>query len=127
MQVFAEVTSRDALGRAERALREAVATLERNGPAAGELAAARAAVHQELTATLSRLGWAASRSELIGESMIFAGTPDAWRQHAARALDVTASEVRAVVQRWLAAPGFALVTIGTGATDQAAIVGAGRR
>lgn len=117
VQVFAEVTSRDALGRAERALREAVATLERDGPAAGELAAARAAVHQELAGTLSRLGWAASRSELIGESMVFAGTPDAWRQHAARALDVTASEVRAVVQRWLATPGFALVTIGTGATE----------
>lgn len=116
LQLHAEVEDTDALRRAEQLLRTAVATLARDGPSPAELAAARAAWREELTATLSRLGWAGSRSELIGESMLFAGEPDAWRGHAERALGASASDVQAVVRRWLVAPGFTLTTLGTGAT-----------
>lgn len=112
VQVRAELTAARDMARAERWLRSRVAELGRDGPTAAELDAARAGLRADLVEQLTRLGWAASRSELIGESVMFTGDPGAWRSHANRALAVTAGDVQAVVWQWLDSPGFALHAVG---------------
>jgi predicted Zn-dependent peptidase len=113
LQVYAAMASADDLRRAERLLRSLVAELAQDGPREEELSAARTAIRQELMSKLSRLGWDASRSELLGESMLFAGDPDAWRRHANRAIAATREQVREAAGRWFTTPGFALTTLGT--------------
>ena len=78
-----------------------------------ELHAARDAEVADIRRQMTALGWQGSRTELLGEGVIFADDPDAYRVLLARQKSVTTAVIRRVVGEWLSRPGARLVVRGS--------------
>ena len=96
-------------------LRREVTRLLADGVTQRELQAAKDVIVADTRAHMAALGWENSRSELLGEGVIFADDPGAYVLALARVGTVTPAAARGSLQRWLADPGFLLVVRGTSA------------
>lgn len=93
-------------------MRLGMANLIRDGPTPRELDEAKAAERARIAHWMSRLGWQESRTELIGEGVVFDDDPNLYRRVLASQLEATRDVVRSVASRQLSGPGFTLVARG---------------
>ena len=97
------------LDSAEAALDATLARLLADGPAAGELARARAQLEARFARSLQRLsGRDENRAEALGLGLLFRGDAAHYRTHLARLASATPAQVREAGRRWLGAPGYVL-------------------
>ena len=99
---------------AERWIRRHVAALTREGVTTDELARAQEAELALVRHQLGRPGWMQSRTDLLGFSLHYAGSPDAYLERLSRQLQATPESVRVVAWRWLRGPGYTVVATGLG-------------
>jgi predicted Zn-dependent peptidase len=90
------------------ALDNAVTALSRNGPDAAALRRAKDEWELDLMFRMERLGFQASRSEVLGEGAMMTGDPEAYRRRMAHVRSATAGEVAHVAVRWFAGRGYTL-------------------
>ena len=93
-------------------LRLALADLVANGVTEPELRRARNAEVADIREQLMALGWQRSRSELLGEGVIFSDDPGAHRRELMRQLTVTPDVAHRTALRWLSDSPFCLVVRG---------------
>jgi zinc protease len=98
--------------RAEGWLRSQLQRVQREGLTDAELASARDAELASITKELSRLGWEESRTELIGEGVMFADDPMAYARMLQRERSVSTALVRDIASERLGHPGFSLFVRG---------------
>jgi zinc protease len=87
----------------ERALDQELARLLEDGPSREELARVKAEERASLLRGIERVGGLGGKSDLLAESEVFGGSPDAWRRSFERRQAATAGEVRDAARRWLEA------------------------
>lgn len=93
-------------------LRGTLADLLTNGVTLAELRAARDAELVDIREQMAALGWQRSRTELLGEGVIFSDNPDAYRVQLARQESVTPDAARRTAVQWLGDRGALLVVRG---------------
>jgi zinc protease len=97
------------LERVERAVEEELARFLKEGPTPDELARLRTATIAGFIRGLERIGGFGGKSDVLAESQVYLGRPDAWRQSLERLEKLTPKQVQAAAQTWLGAPHLDLV------------------
>lgn len=114
----------------ERVLRETLARLLREGPAADELARAKAREQTDFVRMLQRPVWRGSRADVLGFGLMFRGDAGHYQTQLARIAAATADDVRDAGRRWLGVEGYALEVVprrklaATAPIDRAATIAA---
>lgn len=111
---FSRQTDRPAI---ETWLRRELARVLADDVTERELELAREVEIIEVREKLTRLGWQNTRSELLGEGVIFADDPGSYLRRLARQADVTPDDARRCALKWLGRPGFTLFARSTQAND----------
>jgi zinc protease len=85
----------------ERALDEEVARLLADGPTREELARVQAEERAAFLRGIEKVGGFGGKSDVLAESEVLGGSPDAYRRTLARRQSASPSEVRDAARRWL--------------------------
>ncbi|MFP5357053.1 MAG: M16 family metallopeptidase [Gammaproteobacteria bacterium] len=85
----------------ESAIDQTVAALVQDGPGAEPLARIQTRLVGELLRGLERIGGFGGKSDLLAESQVYGGSPDAWKPYLRDLREATPAAVRATAQRWL--------------------------
>jgi zinc protease len=85
----------------ERALDEEVARLREAGPTREELARVKAQERASFLRGIEQVGGLGSKSDVLAESEVLRGSPDAYRRSLARREAASARELREAARRWL--------------------------
>ncbi|MFQ5350148.1 MAG: M16 family metallopeptidase, partial [Thermoanaerobaculia bacterium] len=93
---------------AEREMDSAVAEFLEGGPTETELATAQTRILADFVRGMERLGGFGGRSDILAESMIFGGRPDAYLGHLETLSAATPAAVLESGQRWLSEPHYTL-------------------
>ncbi|MCC5793561.1 MAG: insulinase family protein [Chromatiales bacterium] len=96
------------LAELESVIREELARFAAEGPTDAELERVRVQQRASLVRGLERIGGSSGRANLLAESMVFGGSPDAWKQSVADMEAATTEDLRAVVADWLGQAPFLL-------------------
>ena len=92
----------------ESAMREEVARLAAEGPTEAELATEKTQVRASFLRGIERTGGFGGTSDVLAESQVFGGSPDAWKRRLADVAGATGEDVRDAVRRWLSKGDFLL-------------------
>jgi predicted Zn-dependent peptidase len=109
MAEFARASDRS---RVEVWLRSELIRINADGVSDAELERARESEVAAIRTELARIGWEESRTELLGEGLVFADDPGAYLQMLSREQAVTSVSIKAVAARRLATSGFSLAVFG---------------
>ncbi|ABC83148.1 M16 family metallopeptidase [Anaeromyxobacter dehalogenans] len=125
---FVEATAKPGgdLAKVERAVREEVARLVAQGPTAEELVRAKTGILAGFVRGVERIGGFGGVSDVLAESQVYGGTPDAYRTRLARIRSATAAQVREACRRWLS-DGVYVLSVLPFPELQAAATGADRK
>ena len=85
----------------ERALDQEVARLLADGPSRQELARVKAEERARFLRGIEKVGGLGGKSDVLAESEVFGGSPDAYRFSLERRQAASAGEVRDAARRWL--------------------------
>ncbi|MEJ2216709.1 MAG: pitrilysin family protein, partial [Gemmatimonadota bacterium] len=96
------------LSRVEAALDEEMARFLADGPTADELARVKASAHASFLRGLERIGGFGGKSDVLAESQVYGGSPDAYRQYRQWMMSATPADVRDAARKWLSDGIFAL-------------------
>ena len=96
------------LGRIEQIVDEEMARLLRDGPTAVELERARTNVGAGFVRGLERIGGFGGKSDILAESQVFHGDPNAWRASYDRVLAAQPGDLTRVGREWLTDGSYAL-------------------
>ncbi len=102
-QFMIMITARpgDDLKAVEKALDEELARLLRDGPTAAEMERVRTGRISGLLNGLQRIGGFGGKSDILAQSQVYRGSPDAWKETFRRWQISTAAQVRDAGRRWL--------------------------
>jgi zinc protease len=89
------------LGHIEAVVDEEMAKLLRDGPTADELERARTVQGAGLVRGTERIGGFGGKSDLLAESQVFHGDPNAWKESYERVLAATPVNLTTVGRQWL--------------------------
>jgi len=105
--------SKDSEGeRVSQQLQEAVRGLLDKGITTAELAMAKDQAGADLRSKLDRLGFQSSRTELIGQGLLFAGDADFYRKEWRQMQGASVGDVQRVMDKWLAGTATEVVILG---------------
>ncbi|MBX7248846.1 MAG: insulinase family protein [Caulobacteraceae bacterium] len=109
-QFWVQITARpgDDLKAVEKALDEEMARLLTQGPTAAELERVRNARLSGFINGLQRIGGFGGKSDILASSLVFRGSPDAWKETFRRWQTATPAEVRDAGRRWLSDGSYTL-------------------
>jgi zinc protease len=102
-QFWIQITARpgDDLKAVEKSLDEEMARLLSDGPTPAELERVRNARLSGFINGLQRIGGFGGKSDLLASSLVYRGSPDAWKETFRRWQTATPAEVRDAGRRWL--------------------------
>ena len=89
------------LAKVEAALDEEMAKFLAGGPTPDELARVKAASHASFLRGLERIGGFGGKSDVLAQSQVYGGSPDAYRQVRRWTMGATPADVQAAAQKWL--------------------------
>ncbi len=92
------------LSKVEAAIDEEVAKFLKDGPTADELARLKTQTIASIIRGLERIGGFGGKSDVLAESQVFLGRPDAWKSQLEALEKMTPKEVQAVAKEWIGAP-----------------------
>jgi len=105
----------------EAAIAEEMQRFLAEGPTADELSRVQA---QNRASTIRSLERVLGKARILGESALYLGSPDAWKQQVAWSLGATPAEVQAAAKRWLSRGDYTLTIVpAEGAPKEEPIVG----
>ena len=99
------------LAAVERAAREELARLLEEGPTEAELRRARTEILAQFTRGVERIGGFGGKSDVLAQSEVLGGSPDAWKRRIARVREATPARVRDAARRWLSDGVFVLSVV----------------
>jgi zinc protease len=85
----------------EKAIDEEMAHFLKDGPTPEELARVKAQYEAELTRGIERIGGFGGKSDLLAQSQVFRGSPDAYKISLKRVQEATAEDLKAAANKWL--------------------------
>ncbi|MBQ1543133.1 MAG: insulinase family protein [Caulobacteraceae bacterium] len=94
--------------RLEAALDEEMARLLRDGPTPAEAAKIKTARLAAFVRGAERIGGFGGKSDILAQSQVFAGSPDAYKQSLERVRTATPEQLRDAGRRWLSDGAFSL-------------------
>ncbi|HWS90302.1 MAG TPA: pitrilysin family protein [Pyrinomonadaceae bacterium] len=94
---------------AEREMDSVINELVEKGPTADELQRARSRTLADFLRGIERLGGFGGRSDVLAESMTYAGSPDAYLDGLETMAKATPADVRAAGQKWLRANNYTML------------------
>jgi len=109
-EITADVKQGADPARVEAAIADEMAKFLANGPSADELARVQA---QDRAGTIRGLERALGKASRLGESALYLGSPDAWKQQFAWQQQATPAEVQSVAKKWLAQGDYTLTVVPT--------------
>jgi zinc protease len=89
------------LGQVEQAIDEELARFLEKGPTADELEAARTQYLAGFTRGIERIGGFGGKSDVLAQSQVFGGSPDAYKARLRRVREATVQQVWDAARRWL--------------------------
>jgi zinc protease len=98
-----ELTARpgDDLSRVEKAFEEEMARVLEKGITADELERVKTQYIAGFIRGLERIGGFGGKSDILAQSMVYRGSPDAWKETLKRVSEASVADVNAVAKRWL--------------------------
>jgi zinc protease len=96
------------LERVEQVLDEELARFLEEGPTAEELDRVQAASHAAFLRGIERIGGFGGKSDVLAESQVYGGSPDAWRGYRRELMEATPDEVGSSARFWLDDGAFVL-------------------
>ncbi|MFT3897600.1 MAG: pitrilysin family protein [Thermomonas sp.] len=109
-EITADVKQGADPAKVEAAIADEVAKFLAAGPTADELARVQA---QDRAGTIRGLERALGKASRLGESALYLGSPDAWKQQFEWQQQATLAEVQAVAKKWLAQGDYTLTVVPT--------------
>ena len=110
------------LGEVEKAVDEELARFLETGPSPDELEAARTQALAEFTRGVERIGGFGGKSDVLAQSQVFGGSPEAYKVRLDRVRAATTGQVRDAARRWLSDGQYVLTVL---PLPEAAAAGAG--
>ncbi|MDT7857893.1 pitrilysin family protein [Rubrivirga sp. S365] len=95
----------------EAALDEEMARFLQTGPTQAELDRVQTGIRADFVRGVERIGGFGGKSDVLAESQVYLGSPDAYRADLAEALVATPSQVQDAAQRWMTTGSYTLVTV----------------
>ena len=95
----------------EAALDQELARFLRNGPTAAELQRVQTGTRASFVRGVERIGGFGGKSDILAQSHVYLGSPDAYRQGLRRVLSATPAQVQDAAQRWMTTGSYTLVTM----------------
>ena len=95
----------------EAALDEEIARFLADGPTAAELARVKTETRAGFIRGIERIGGFGGKSDVLAESQVYLGSPDAYRESLAEVLAATPEQVRDAARRWMETGSYTLVTV----------------
>ena len=95
----------------EAALDQELARFLRDGPTAAELARVQTGTRADFVRGVERIGGFGGKSDILAQSHVYLGSPDAYRQGLRRVLSATPAQVQDAAQRWMTTGSYTLVTM----------------
>jgi zinc protease len=89
------------LARVEAALDEELRAFFERGPTSAELAVAQVQHRAAFLRGIERIGGFGGKSDILASSQVYGGSPDAWKETAARLESATPKDLDEATQRWL--------------------------
>jgi len=96
------------LERLEAVVNEEFARFRESGPTARELERVKTQRRAGFLRGLEKVGGFSGKSGVLAESMVYGGSPDAWKQGYEAAEAATRDDLRAVVRKWVTTAPFVL-------------------
>jgi len=109
----------------EAAINEELDLFRRKGPTPAEVQRVQTQLRAAFIRGIEKVGGFSGKSGVLAESMVYGGTPDAWKRGLAIAEAATPAELKAVVNRWVTPAPF-ILTVTPEEAGQAAATGADR-
>ncbi|HEX2450948.1 MAG TPA: pitrilysin family protein [Gemmatimonadales bacterium] len=100
-QIFATARPGDDLAKIEKAVVEELARFLRTGPTPAELARVKTQHRAAFIRGIERIGGFGGKSDVLAQSQVFGGRPDAYRESFARIAAATPAQLLAASKRWL--------------------------
>jgi zinc protease len=97
------------LAKVEAAIDEELAKFLKDGPTADELARLKTQTIAGFIRGLERIGGFGGKSDVLAESQVYLGKPDAWKEQLALLEKATPKDVQAAAKEWLGAPHLDIV------------------
>jgi zinc protease len=97
------------LAKVEKAIDEELARFLKEGPTQDELDRLRTQTLAGFIRGIERIGGFGGKSDVLAESQVYSGSPDAWRESLQRWEKATRAEVQAAAKEWFGAPHLDLV------------------
>ena len=94
----------------EAALDQELERFLADGPTAAEIARVQTGTRADFVRGVERIGGFGGKSDVLAQSHVYLGSPDAYRQSLATVLTATPSEVQAAARRWMRTGSYTLVT-----------------
>ena len=109
-QLFIVATARPGgdLGAVETAVMEEVERFLRDGPTREELERVKTSTRASFIRGIERIGGFGGKSDVLAESQVYLGSPDAYREDLAEVLGATPEAVRAAAERWMTTGSYTL-------------------
>ncbi|GAA5002696.1 insulinase family protein [Pseudoluteimonas lycopersici] len=109
-EITADVKQGADPAKVEAAIADEVSKFLAEGPTADELARVQA---QDRASTIRGLERALGKASRLGESALYLGSPDAWKQQFEWQQQATSADVQAVAKKWLAQGDYTLTVVPT--------------
>jgi len=102
-QFFIQATARPGgdLAKVERAVREEIARLLKDGPTAEELERVKTKYLANFVRGIERIGGFGGKSDQLARGEVFTGNPEAYKREMENRQKATAEEVRDIAKKWL--------------------------
>jgi zinc protease len=97
------------LAKVEKAVDEELAKFLKDGPTQDELDRLKTQTIAGFIRGIERIGGFGGKSDVLAESQVYGGSPDAWKDSLQRWEKATRAEVHAAAKEWLGAPHLDLV------------------
>jgi len=95
----------------EAAVEEELARFLAEGPTAGELERVQTETRAGFIRGIERIGGFGGKSDVLAQSHVYLGSPDAYRDGLATELSATPSAVQNAARRWMGTGSYTLVTV----------------
>jgi zinc protease len=99
------------LAAVERAVDEELARFLSKGPTKAELDRERTGLRAAFVRGVERIGGFGGKSDVLAESTVYGGSPDAWQAGQRRLQRATVADVRSAAQRWLGPDRYVLQVV----------------
>ena len=99
--IFATAQPGQDLAAIEQAMNEEVALFLEKGPTKKELERVKTQIRAGFVRGVERIGGFGGKSDVLAESEVYGGSPDAWKESMARLESADRKQVQAAAKRWL--------------------------